>query len=86
MSDPNEPLSPEPEPHCDHTARRVIRLRWPYAEAIVVRARLVTDTGGQFDVSPLYRADAGWAFSICRECAKREAVALATLLLVLAVP
>jgi hypothetical protein len=86
MSDPNEPLSPEPEPHCDHTARRVIRLRWPYAEAIVVRARLVTDTGGQFDVSPLYRADAGWAFSICRECAKREAVALATLLLVLAIP
>jgi hypothetical protein len=86
MSHPNEPLSPEPEPHCDHTARRVIRLRWPYPEAMVVRARLVTDTGGQFDVSPLYRADAGWAFSICRECAMRGAVALAALLVVLVLP
>jgi hypothetical protein len=86
MSHPNEPCSPEPEPHCDHTARRVIFLRWPYPEAMVVRARLVTDTGGRFDVSPQYRAEQGWAFSICRECAERGAVAVATLLLVLAVP
>jgi hypothetical protein len=27
-------------------------------------------------VSPLYRIASGWAFSICRECAKRGAVAL----------
>jgi hypothetical protein len=86
MSDINERLDPEPEPHCDHTARRVILLRWPYPEAVIVRARLVTDTGGQFDVSPLYRAEAGWAFSICRECVKRGAAALAALLLILVVP
>jgi len=54
----------------------VIRLRWPYAEASIVRARLVSETGTRFDVSPLFRIASGWAFSICRECAKRTAMAL----------
>jgi hypothetical protein len=68
--------SQPPAPLCDHDGRRVIRLRWPYAEASIVRARLVTENGSHFDVSPLYRIAAGWAFSICRECAKRGAAAL----------
>ena len=63
-------------PPCAHDDRRVIRLHWPYAEASIVRARLVTENGSRFDVSPLYKIAAGWAFSICRECAKRAAVAL----------
>jgi hypothetical protein len=68
--------SQPPDPCCDHDSRRVIRLRWPYAEASIVRTRLVTENASQFDVSPLYRTAAGWAFSICRECARRGAVAL----------
>jgi hypothetical protein len=68
--------SQPPEPCCEHKSRRVIRLRWPYAEANIVRARLVTENGSRFDVSPLYRIAAGWAFSICQECAKRSALAV----------
>ena len=71
---------------CDHNGRRVIRLRLPYGEVSVVRARLVTENGSQFDVSPVYRIDAGWAFSICRECAKRSLIALAIFCVLLAVP
>jgi hypothetical protein len=67
---------PGDDQRCDHDSRRVIRLRWPYAEANIIRARLVTENGNRFDVSPLYSIAAGWAFSICRECAKRGAVAL----------
>ena len=85
VNDADEAPRPEPKPRCDHKSRRVIRLRWPYVEASIVRARLVTETGSQFDVSPLYRMDAGWAFTICRECAKRR-LAVAIFLLVLAVP
>jgi hypothetical protein len=68
--------SQPPDPRCDHDSRRVIRLRWQYPEASIVRARLVSENGSRFDVSPLYKIAAGWAFSICRECAKRAAVAL----------
>ena len=64
----------------------MIHLRWPYVEASIVRARLVADTGNQFDVSPLYRAEGCWAFTICRECAKRGIVAIAVFLLILVVP
>jgi hypothetical protein len=69
---------------CDHADRRVIRLRLPYVEATMVRTRLVTETGMQYDVSPLYRMDHGWAFSMCRECAKRV-LALTAVMLVFAV-
>jgi hypothetical protein len=62
----------EPRRRCDHADRRVIRLRWPYAEAGIVRARLVTENGHRFAVSPLFSIDGGWAFSICRECARDE--------------
>jgi hypothetical protein len=86
MDDANGTRRREPEQHCDHAGRRVIRLRWPYVEASIVRARLVADTGNQFDVSPLYRAEGCWAFSICRECAKRGIAAIAVFLLILAVP
>jgi hypothetical protein len=72
----NDEGSQPPDPRCDHHSRRVIRLQWPYPEASIVRARLVSENGSRFDVSPLYRIAAGWAFSICRECAKRGAVAL----------
>lgn len=84
--DTDEPLGPEPEPSCIHKSRRVIRLRWRYAEASIVRTRLVTETGARFDVSPLYRTEAGWAFAICPECGKRTVLALAIFLLMLAVP
>jgi hypothetical protein len=60
----------------------VIHLRWPYAEAHVVRARLLVETGSRFEVSPLFRTDGGWAFSICRECAMRRALVLAVLFLI----
>jgi hypothetical protein len=82
-----EALSREPGARCDHKSRREIRLRWPYPEARIVRARLISETGTRFDVSPLYEIDGGWAITICRECAKTPAVslALAIFLLILAV-
>lgn len=69
-----EALSREPGARCDHKSRREIRLRWPYPEARIVRARLISETGTRFDVSPLYEIDGGWAITICRECAKTPAV------------
>jgi hypothetical protein len=69
-----EALSREPGARCDHTSRREIRLRWPYPEARIVRARLISETGTRFDVSPLYEIDGGWAITICRECAKTPTV------------
>jgi hypothetical protein len=72
----------EPRRRCDHADRRVIRLRWPYAEAGIVRARLVAENGHRFAVSPLFRIDGGWAFSICRECARRGAVNLEVVLVI----
>jgi len=86
MDDGDSSPRRESAPRCDHAGRRVIHLRWPYVEASIVRARLVADTGNQFDVSPLYRAEGCWAFTICRECAKRGIVAIAVFLLILAVP
>jgi hypothetical protein len=86
MDQRSEAPSREPEARCDHKSRRVIRLRWPYPEARIVRARLVSDTGTQFDVSPLYETDEGWAITMCRECAKARGAALAIFLLILAVP
>ena len=67
---------------CDHDDRRMIHLRWRYPEAEVVRARLLAETGRRFEVSPLFRVDGGWAFSICRECATRRALVLAVFFLV----
>jgi len=52
----------------------------------MVRARLVTETGVPVEPSPLYRTDAGWAFTLCRECAQRGVLALVIFLLILAVP
>jgi hypothetical protein len=76
------PSSAPPRRGCSHEDRRVIRLNWPYAEARVVRARLVAETGRRFEVSPLFRTDGDWAFSICRDCATRRALALAVFFLV----
>jgi hypothetical protein len=78
--------NPDPNRRCDHDGRRVIRLRHlPYVEATMVRTRLVTEMGIQYDVSPLYRIDRGWALSVCRECAKRV-LALVLFALTLALP
>jgi hypothetical protein len=77
---------PGADRRCDHDSRRVIRLRWPYAEANIIRARLVTENGNHFDVSPLYETKTGWAFSICRECAKRTAIAVVIFLMIVALP
>ena len=50
----------------------------------VRQLRLITETGNKFDVSPLYRIDGSWAFSICGECAKRlMAVAIFFLIIAL---
>jgi hypothetical protein len=86
MDNGDEVVKVEPDPRCDHKSRRVIRLRWPYAEANLVRARLISDTGSRFEVSPLYEMEGGWAFSICRECAQHGVLALAVFLAILAVP
>ena len=52
----------------------------------MVRARLATETGVPVDVSPLSRADGSWVFTICRECAKRSALAMLIFVTILAVP
>ena len=76
----------DPDRPCTHPSRRVIRLRWPYAEAGIMRARFVTEHGRQFDVSPLYHTEGGWAFTICSDCAKRTVAALTVFLVFVAVP
>jgi hypothetical protein len=76
----------DPDRLCDHCSRRVIRLWWPYADASIIRVRFATENGGQFGVSPLYKTEGAWAFSICRECAKRTMTALAVFLMLLGVP
>jgi hypothetical protein len=58
---------------CKDAAHRVIQLSFPYAEASVIRARLVVEIGGE-RVSVLRRSDNGWAFVICRDCAPHGAV------------
>jgi hypothetical protein len=55
---------------CKDAAHRVIQLRFPYAEASVIRARLIVEIGAE-RVSALRRSDNGWAFVICRDCAPR---------------
>jgi hypothetical protein len=86
MKNSDELTSGDQGPGCDHESRRVIRLHLPYVEARMVRARLVTETGVPVEPSPLYRTDAGWAFTLCRECAQRGVLALVIFLLILAVP
>jgi hypothetical protein len=56
---------------CKDAEHRVIQLRFPYAEASVIRARLVVEIGTE-RVSALRRSDRGWAFVICRDCAPRD--------------
>jgi hypothetical protein len=77
--------NPDPNRGCDHRSLRVIRLCLPYVEATMVRTRLVTETAMQYDVSPLYRINGGWALNMCRECAKRG-LAIVIFVLVLALP
>jgi hypothetical protein len=86
MRKEHDASSQAPDRPCDHCSRRVIRLWWPHADATIIRVRFATEHGSQFDVSPLYKTEGGWAFSICRECAKRTAVALAVFLGLFAVP
>jgi hypothetical protein len=57
---------------CKDAEHRVIQLRFPYAEASVIRARLSVEIGGE-RVSALRRSDSGWAFVICRDCAPHDA-------------
>jgi hypothetical protein len=57
---------------CKDAEHRVIQLRFPYAEASVIRARLMVEIGGE-RVSALRRSDNGWAFVICRDCAPNAA-------------
>jgi hypothetical protein len=57
---------------CKDAEHRVIQLRFPYAEASVIRARLMVELGGE-RVSALRRSDIGWAFVICRDCAPHDA-------------
>jgi hypothetical protein len=78
--------SPGPDRRCTHETRRVIRLRLPLVEASMVRARLATETGVPVDVSPLSRVDGSWMFTMCRECAKRSALAMLILVVILTVP
>jgi hypothetical protein len=56
---------------CNDAEHRVIQLRFPYAEASVIRARLLVEIGAD-RVSALRRSDAGWAFVICRDCAPQD--------------
>jgi hypothetical protein len=58
---------------CKDAEHRVIQLRFPYAEASVVRARLLVEIGAE-RVSALRKSDNGWAFVICRDCAPHGAV------------
>ena len=80
MREEPDASSQAPDRPCTHSSRRVIRLRWPYTEAGIMRARFVTEHGRQFDVSPLYQTEGGWAFTICSDCAQRAMTALAVFL------
>jgi hypothetical protein len=56
---------------CEAQSHRVIRLRFPYGEANVVRARLISELGAD-SVSPLRRGATGWVIVLCRECARDD--------------
>jgi hypothetical protein len=76
MSNGDRVSSPSPDRRCTHETRRVIHLHLPLVEASMVRARVATETGAPVDVSPLSRADGSWVFTMCRECARRSALAI----------
>jgi hypothetical protein len=57
---------------CTDKQHRIIHLRFPYAEARVVRARVAVEIGAD-RVSALRRNGEGWLFVICRDCARPEA-------------
>lgn len=56
-------------PHrpCDDGSHRVLNVTFPYAEAQVVRARLIHALGAD-RVSRLRRIEGGWELIICRRC------------------
>jgi hypothetical protein len=57
---------------CKDAEHRVIQLRFPYAEASLIRARLIVEIGAE-RVSALRKSDSGWAFVICRDCSPHRA-------------
>jgi hypothetical protein len=56
---------------CADKQHRIIHLRFPYAEARVIRARLAAEIGSD-RLSALRRNGDGWLFVICRDCARRD--------------
>jgi hypothetical protein len=60
-----------PGERCGDPDHRVVRLRFSYTEASIIRARLISDMGAD-RVSRLRRTDGGWAMVICRECASLD--------------
>jgi hypothetical protein len=56
---------------CDDSSHRVLNVTFPYAEAQVVRARLISALGAD-RVSQLRRTEDGWEIVICRRCIRRQ--------------
>jgi hypothetical protein len=56
---------------CDDGSHRVLNVTFPYAEAQVVRARLVRALGAD-RVSRLRRIENGWELIICRRCIRAQ--------------
>jgi hypothetical protein len=58
---------------CRGPNHRAIPLRFPYAEARVIHARLISEMGAERVSRRLRKTESGWEVVICRECAKRNA-------------
>jgi hypothetical protein len=61
----------DPSRRCDDGSHRILNVTWPYPEAQVIHARLVSALGAG-RVSPLRRVDEGWEIIICRRCVRRD--------------
>jgi hypothetical protein len=64
---------PEPESSrpCRNPSHRVIPIRFPYIDADVIRAKLVSQLGSE-RVSRLRRSVGQWTVVICTECARHD--------------
>jgi hypothetical protein len=66
MPDTEPPTVP-----CVDGSHRVLTVTFPYAEALVIRGRLVSALGPD-RVSPLRPTEGGWELVICRRCMRAQ--------------
>jgi hypothetical protein len=64
-------MTVEENRRCEHPSHRVIPVRFPYAEARIIRARLAEKIGEE-QVSALLNTKDGWAIIICPRCGGRS--------------